>query len=354
MKDRVPVYPGRVKLVPVSGQENVYDMTRADQPTQQGDPLNKATLLKDATAALFGLGTDAVPDDVLAYLGKYAQHWWKKRKIVYTAENGPRLANMEFAKFYPRDMSFSIPYSSDISIDSNGAVSLKSPSELALTYRTYSQANTLKGKYFNTFSYNSDPVHSKEIYYMDVSESDVTRDSSGVYYIFGSAHLVSAKKSYSTTYELLSANSRDAYPESGEKDGYYYQYLGIPFENLPTTPKIATGSYVGTGKYGISNPNSLTFQAKPKKVSIVGAYINSASSPGYGQHYNEAAFYCDVISGEYTSAGYGYLNYGGYQDIGGSDYKSKLVGNTLSWYNTSRAEDQFNESGVKYYYFAIL
>lgn len=72
MKDRVPVYPGRVKLVPVSGQENVYDMTRADQPTQQGDPLNKATLLKDATAALFGLGTDAVPDDVFAYLGKYA------------------------------------------------------------------------------------------------------------------------------------------------------------------------------------------------------------------------------------------------------------------------------------------
>lgn len=71
MKDRVPVYPGRVKLVPVSGQENVYDMTRADQPTQQGDPLNKGTLLKDATAALFGLGTDAVPDDVFQEIKKF-------------------------------------------------------------------------------------------------------------------------------------------------------------------------------------------------------------------------------------------------------------------------------------------
>lgn len=68
MKDRVPLYPGRVKLTPVSGQSNVYDMVRADQPTQAGDPLNKATLLKDATAALFGLGTDAVPDDVLQKL----------------------------------------------------------------------------------------------------------------------------------------------------------------------------------------------------------------------------------------------------------------------------------------------
>ena len=36
--------------------------------SQQGTPLNKDTLLKDATAALFGLGTDAVPDDVLAKL----------------------------------------------------------------------------------------------------------------------------------------------------------------------------------------------------------------------------------------------------------------------------------------------
>lgn len=33
---------------------------------QAGTPLNKASLLKDTTAALYGLGTDAVPDDVLA------------------------------------------------------------------------------------------------------------------------------------------------------------------------------------------------------------------------------------------------------------------------------------------------
>lgn len=66
MQDRVPRYPGRVKLVPVSGQENVFDLVRADQPTQDGTPLSKATLLKDSTAALYGLGTGAVPDDVFA------------------------------------------------------------------------------------------------------------------------------------------------------------------------------------------------------------------------------------------------------------------------------------------------
>lgn len=65
MQDRVSLYPGRVKLVPVPGQENTYDMVRADNPTQEGTPLNKASLLKDATAALYSLGANAVPDDAL-------------------------------------------------------------------------------------------------------------------------------------------------------------------------------------------------------------------------------------------------------------------------------------------------
>ena len=68
MQDRVSLYPGRVKLTPISGQENTYDMVRADEPTQEGTPLNKATLLKDATAALLGLDDNAVPDDALITL----------------------------------------------------------------------------------------------------------------------------------------------------------------------------------------------------------------------------------------------------------------------------------------------
>lgn len=79
MQDRVPTYPGRVTLTPVAGQANTYDMARADQPTQEGTPLNKSTLLKDATAALFGFGVDALPDDMfnaLAHTGDL--HVWKR------------------------------------------------------------------------------------------------------------------------------------------------------------------------------------------------------------------------------------------------------------------------------------
>ena len=65
MKDRVPSFPGRVKLTPVSGQANTYDMVRADSPTQEGTPLNKDTLLKDTTAASLGLTGDPTVDEAL-------------------------------------------------------------------------------------------------------------------------------------------------------------------------------------------------------------------------------------------------------------------------------------------------
>lgn len=54
IKDRIPTYPGRVKLSPVAGQTNVYDMSRADAPIEEGTPINKATLDSVITSRLTG------------------------------------------------------------------------------------------------------------------------------------------------------------------------------------------------------------------------------------------------------------------------------------------------------------
>lgn len=45
MRDRVSRYPGRVKLIPVQGEANTYDMVQADNPTEEGTLLSKDTLL---------------------------------------------------------------------------------------------------------------------------------------------------------------------------------------------------------------------------------------------------------------------------------------------------------------------
>lgn len=69
VEDRVSTYPGRVKLIPVSGQTNVYDMSRADEPVQVGTPLNKAlldqkayTLTENVTVYVSISGSDADGD----------------------------------------------------------------------------------------------------------------------------------------------------------------------------------------------------------------------------------------------------------------------------------------------------
>ena len=68
MRDRIPKYAGRVKLIPVSNQPNTYDMQRADEPLQEGTPLNRNTLLSDQTVEEFGLSLDATPDDAMRFL----------------------------------------------------------------------------------------------------------------------------------------------------------------------------------------------------------------------------------------------------------------------------------------------
>lgn len=55
MKDRKSKHPGRVKLKPVAGQTDTYDMTRADDPDDTGTPFNTRTMLQDSTGRFLRL-----------------------------------------------------------------------------------------------------------------------------------------------------------------------------------------------------------------------------------------------------------------------------------------------------------
>ena len=59
MQDRISNHPNRWVLTPVTGETNTYDFTRADDPTQAGTPLNKATFLPDTVAAAVEAATGA-------------------------------------------------------------------------------------------------------------------------------------------------------------------------------------------------------------------------------------------------------------------------------------------------------
>lgn len=57
--DRIPTYPGRVKLTPVDETNHIYDLTRADQPIEEGTPINKR---------LFDSKADGVAESATIYV----------------------------------------------------------------------------------------------------------------------------------------------------------------------------------------------------------------------------------------------------------------------------------------------
>lgn len=60
-KDRVPKYPGRVKMTPVPGQIDTFTMERMDEPTETGTPLDKATFESILQSRLTGRFYDLAP-----------------------------------------------------------------------------------------------------------------------------------------------------------------------------------------------------------------------------------------------------------------------------------------------------
>ena len=121
MKNRLSKYPGRVLLTPEDGSAPFYaTITRADEPTEPGDPLSKSTFLTDETAALFGMGEAAVPDEVFKQTGERLitleeQHTFEKIFEVTLAERTsggfyielPKtLSNYKLIVFYAVNLTF--------------------------------------------------------------------------------------------------------------------------------------------------------------------------------------------------------------------------------------------------------
>lgn len=352
MQDRIPLYPGRVTLTPVAGQANTFDMVRADDPTQAGTPLNKATLLKDATAALYGLGTGAVPDDVLAWIGAYNTYWWRRRTPV-----GARYVEVQsditnaIALFSPNVETSQVIYSKQLTIDQNNgtaalgaaltlpktsgqelaeAIVANAPLYVSVSGTIYCIPDGATAGVGSNPSFNTSTI----MYYTSSKKDYVYINGSGS--PLGKTVTTERKQIPAGDWQYLHSSNRNAYPDSGTQDGYEYEYLGIPFDNAVTAPKIETGSYVGTGTYGQANPNTLTFEFKPKMVMVSSSTINTAGSALI----TPMIWFDGVISAFASPRGY--------------TNNFTLDGNTISWYSTSTyTKDQYNNNGETYYYIAI-
>jgi hypothetical protein len=209
MQDRVSLYPGRVKLEPVAGQANTYDLTRADQPTQEGTPLNKASLLQDTTASAFGLGTDAVPDDALHLLSRFQrglgnEYIWAKEQWNWEVVKSNSTYSQILVKSGNTNRTY-VRYSDDIILDSDGNISLAEP--ITQIYPTYNSAGSLQldNKYVQLSSFS----------YAD-AEVQPVRFSDGVTFVSGDTYRLTYRIVDAlyrrTLFGYVNSPSPDAYP----------------------------------------------------------------------------------------------------------------------------------------------
>lgn len=327
MRDRQPTpgMEGRVLITPEDGSIAPFHarIAMADDALEEGTPLNKGSLLKDATAAMYGMPDTAVPDDAFALLGKYNVYWWRKAVATFEAliiQTSSYLflssGNTAAAKQHP------IYYSDSFSINQDtGEVDLVNPSETKVDYQNYDHVDsTLRGKYIKNAV--SDP---SAVYFIPETASVALYGYDAVGYvaepypqkIFSSLKLGDATYAYSS--------DRNAYPDSGIVDGMEYAFLGKPLDNAVESNNVVRGSYVGTGVYGPSNPCSLSFYKIPAIVFFANAIIVQGS---FGRFiYSSSYPSITVVSGENDP--------------------------TLMWYNDT-AETQLNFSGTTYKYVALL
>lgn len=126
--------------------------------------------------------------------------------------------------------------------------------------------------------------------------------------------------------------------------------------------RIATGSYVGTGTWGESSPNKLTFSFAPKVVFMV----QKAYMVSYGVNYHEpiysgntegnAVMVADTLTESFQS-GNGFYELGYINDQADDSYgKKSKDGKTFYWYfsyTKDRSSSQLNDEGTVYYWVAI-
>lgn len=337
-KTRYPTYDAFAEAL-IAGTLPLDILFNAAGWTQVPDFLNKANLLKDATAEKFGLGSEAVLDDVFAFLGKYNQHSWQRRTKnfleVKALADGNKIAT---------DTYSTVQYSSSIAIDADGNVSLVNPSSIALnlSYTTaYSDLVALAPCYITS------GINNGAIYYLPSGATGSQDSSSSVWLSVSQDALIVGDPSDTTlrvlrvfsesSYgepEILFSGNRNEYPDSGTSDGYEYEYRGIPYANILIAPRIATGSYIGTGTYGEENPIQLTFDFVPRFV-----FVQARTS----------------VTLEILPFVHG-LKYTGHNtSSGSSSYVAYVSWNEkmVSWYAESGAVYMMNESGMTYNYVAI-
>ena len=216
---------------------------------------------------------------------------------------------------------------SDLSISDDGTVSLVSPTSVSISPTSYTNANSMLGKY----------IQLKD----DAYAMYTTITPGSVFYIPSDAGVSSGSpggvnKVWLTKYQPVTGHA--AIPANTT-----ITYLG----QLGGGARIEVGSYVGTGTYGSKSANSLTADF-PIKLCIVGNYKSGSTDCSATAIF--MPFGCNT---SFKTHGYFYSDYDSAMQDQYKNSKVSSDGKTLTWYDSRSAQEQLNVSSRIYYYVLI-
>lgn len=311
------------------------------------DVYSQNQTLSSSVSALYGLGSNATPNDVFGWIGKYNQHWWMRRRtwIEWTTEETVQISQFLLSAVSSSRGNYSIQIADSIDQDElTGVISLSNPTTYTFQYPSDLSGHTaienaIKGKYISNAYENQSGIY---LISSDVSTSRTSSNGDSPKYRVwiaanGATKITPKSIRMYADWEYVLSSDRNAYLDSGISDGYEYVYIGIPFENTLSKTCIVAGSYVGTGTYGPDNPVTIELGFKPLVF-----FPNCTNQGINGEHQVWVIPGNNFDSLTNTSTHY-YVTWGD---------------TFFSWYarNRNNSEDivyQFNEAGKTYYYLAI-
>lgn len=358
--------------IPTSEKQQAWDAKADHAATLAGygitDAYTKRQTLSANTAAMYvGAGVN-VPDDALAYVGKFAQYWWRLQRgeaySYYALDTGTYPHEGSSVYVFDRYSDTTIQYADSVSIDAEtGAISLVDPTTLTVRSTSYTSVANGKEAILGKYVLGAADAPNQILYF----PSDYTHlsfagnssaDNIGLYVSSAyeipmpTAKLITVPPDQPT---YAQSSDRNAYPDSGTVDGVTYTYLGVPFDNFITPARIETGTC--TGGAGSESPNIISTPSTPFAAKAI--FIQSAKSEISG----ESLFATDagttgVFYGSLRMDGGGYSNATAYNAFAFSPdhvswYLSSMIPSMSDFTAAAHASAQMNTSGTLYRYLII-
>lgn len=329
--------------------KTAYENAKSDVDEAVDDAVDTAmnnvmpTLLSDETKVAYGLEKDATPDVVLSLLSRFHSNlgseclWEKTQETWVEIMHNNGLASVTYM-YVTQSLPCTFTYADSVTFENDGTVVLVNPSTIQMTTANYQVvASTVAGKYLDLREIFASGNNWHGVMKVPAGDEFYKNDSNWVYlkscYHGGDGNVYVKGEKQTVSYGYVNSPDPNAYPID---DGYTYKILG----QLGNKVRIATGSYIGTGTYGASNKNSLTYDFTPK---IWGLYAKG-TSPDYWYScglrlypWGKNVKWATMLPDSYNALKSLTMDY---------------AGNTVSWYSDS-ADAQANTSGWEFFHFAV-